>query len=263
MEFKPLGDTAVTLPEIGLGTWAYRGGVEPIRRSVELGGFHIDTAEAYSTEDVVGEAVKGIRDRVFLATKVSPSHFRHDDLIRAADNSLRRLQTDYIDLYQLHWPNASVPIEETMAAIEELVDAGKVRFIGVSNFSAAQIREAQAAMSKHRIVSNQVRYSLVARDIESGLLPYCQENRITVIAYSPLARGIYTLRARDRHGALARVARETGRTDAQVALNWCVSKDSVVAIPKTNSVERVEENCAASGWRLSEGQVRLLDESFS
>jgi len=131
MEFKPLGDTAVTLPEIGLGTWAYRGGAEPIRRSVELGGFHVDTAEAYSTEDAVGEAVKGIRDRVFLATKVSPSHFRHDDLIRAADSSLRRLQTDYIDLYQLHWPNASVPIGETMAAMEELVDAGKVRFIGV------------------------------------------------------------------------------------------------------------------------------------
>jgi len=108
MEHRRLGSTDAMLPEIGLGTWAYRGGVEPIRKAVDLEGFHIDTAEAYGTEDVVGEAIKDIRDKVFLATKVSPSHFRHDDLIRAAENSLRRLQTDHIDLYQLHSPNASI-----------------------------------------------------------------------------------------------------------------------------------------------------------
>lgn len=262
MEYRQLGDTEVRLPEIGFGTWAYRGGVEPIRRSVQLGGFHIDTAEAYGTEDVVGEAIKDIRDKVFLATKVSPSHFRHDALIRAAENSLGRLRTDHIDLYQLHSPNASIPIEETMAAMEELVDAGKVRFIGVSNFSVAQMKEAQASMSKYKIVSNQVRYSLVVRGIESELLPYCQEDRITVIAYSPLARGMYALRARDRHGALAKVAQTTGGTEAQVALNWCVRKDPVVAIPKTDSVERVGENCGSSGWRLSEEQIRMLEDSF-
>ncbi|MGQ9655824.1 MAG: aldo/keto reductase, partial [Thermodesulfobacteriota bacterium] len=130
MEQKQLGQTGVMLPEIGLGTWMYRGETEPIRRAVELGATHIDTAESYGTEDAVGEAIEGIRDRVFVATKVSPSHFRHDDLVRAAENSLRRLRTDHIDLYQLHWPSAEVPIAETMGAMEELVDAGKVRFIG-------------------------------------------------------------------------------------------------------------------------------------
>lgn len=262
MEQKQLGQTGVMLPEIGLGTWMYRGGTEPIRRAVELGATHIDTAESYGTEDAVGEAIEGIRDRVFVATKVSPSHFRHDDLARAAENSLRRLRTDHIDLYQLHWPSAEVPIAETMGAMGELVDAGKVRFIGVSNFSVEQIVEAQAVMSRHRIVSNQVRYSLADRGIEPRLIPYCQSAGITVIAYSPLARGLSMLRARDRSGALARVARETGKTEAQVALNWCVRRDGVVAIPKADSVAHVEENCGASGWRLSDEHVRALEEAF-
>src|SRR5262250_2002832 len=117
MKLKRLGNTNVMIPEIGLGVWKYRGGVEPLRRGVELGAFLIDTAEVYGTEDAVGQAVKGVRDKVFIATKVSGGHLRHDDVLRAAEASLRELQTDTIDLYQIHWPNSSVPIKETMRAM--------------------------------------------------------------------------------------------------------------------------------------------------
>ena len=202
--------------------------------------------------------------RVLLATKVSPEHFRRDDVLKAADGSLTRLGVDYIDLYQLHWPNQSIPIEETMGAMESLVKAGKVRYIGVSNFSADQVKAAQAALSKAKIVSNQVEYSLVKRAVERELLAYCQQNGITVIAYSPLAVGLRNITNRDRQGALNRVAAETGRSEANVALNWLISQScESMAIPKANSEAHVEENCAASGWRLSERQMNMLSRAFS
>jgi aryl-alcohol dehydrogenase-like predicted oxidoreductase len=181
---KELAKTGITLPELALGTWQYQGGVEPLGANV------IDTAESYGTEGVVRQAIQGIRHKVFLATKVSPRHFRRPDIIRAAEQSLKRLKTDYIDLYQLHWPNYTVPVGETMAAMEELVETGKIRFIGVSNFSASEIEKAQATLSKNRIVSNQVRYNLVDRTIEHGLLQYCEAKQITVLAFSPLANGL-------------------------------------------------------------------------
>jgi diketogulonate reductase-like aldo/keto reductase len=159
----------------------------------------------------------------------------------AADQSLKRLRIDHIDLYQLHWPNHAVPIGETMAAMETLVDRGKVRF------------------TRHKLLSNQVRYSLVDRTIEGGLLRYCQEHGIAVIAYSPLARGLRYIEERDRGRTLKRVAALTGKSEAQVALNWCIAKDGVVAIPKASSVDHVEDDCGASGWRLADDHMRLLD----
>jgi len=259
---KQLGDTGVLLPEIGLGTWRYTGGVTPLRRGIELGAFLIDTAEAYGTEGVVGEAVQDIRDRVFIATKVSPRNFRRNDVRQAADRSLQRLRIDYIDLYQLHWPNSSIPVAETMSAMEDLVDAGKVRFIGVSNFSVAELEEAQDVMTRHRIVSNQVLYNLAERDIEEELLSYCQQRGITVIAYSPLAKGLNNLRAADARGVLPQIASRLGKTEAQVALNWCIAHDGVIAIPKADSIRHTEENCAASGWTLSPEDVALLESAF-
>ncbi len=267
MELKQLGNTGVMVPEIGIGVWRYSGGVEPLRRGVELGATLIDTAEVYGTEDVVAQAVSGIRDRIFIATKVSGDHLRHDDLIRAAEASLRRLETNVIDLYQIHWPNSRVPIHETMRAMETLVDRGLVRYIGVSNFSLAEMRAAQAAMSKYPIVSNQVLYNLNHREIEWDLLPYCVQNRITIIAYTPLDDGRLTamprFHANRRMQALALVASQVGKTLGQVALNWCTSRPNVIAIPKSNKVSRVVENCQASGWRLSPEQVQYLDAAFS
>src|SRR2546428_12888551 len=124
MNYKCLADTTVRLPEIGLGTFNYKGGVEPVRIGIALGATLVDTAESYGTEEIVGEAIRGVRDRVFLATKALPRHFRRADLLKSADESLKRLGVGHIDLYQLHWPNYTVPIAETMATMEELVDRG-------------------------------------------------------------------------------------------------------------------------------------------
>lgn len=267
MELKQLGNTSVRIPEIGLGVFRYSGGAEPLRRGIELGAFLIDTAEIYGTEEAVGEAVRGIRDRVFIATKVSSEHLRYDDVLQAAEASLRRLDSGYIDLYQIHWRNPNVPIQETMRAMETLVDRGLVRHIGVSNFSAFELHAAWEAMSKYPIVSNQVLYNLNRREIEHDLLPYCVMNHVTVIAYTPLDDGRLATRlqfpANPRMQALETVAAQVQKTLAQVALNWCTSRPNVVAIPKSNSVSRVTENCHASGWRLSPAQIQFLDASFS
>jgi len=153
-----------------------------------------------------------------------------------------------------------------MGAMEELVDRGMVRYIGVSNFSVAEMKEAQRAMTKNPLVSNQVLYNLKRREIERDLIPYCADNGITVIAYTPLADGSLAGRSRllpDKRGAvLEQVSQEVGKTPAQVALNWCLSRPNMIVIPKTNSVERTIENCEASGWSLSADQVAMLDEAF-
>lgn len=150
--------------------------------------------------------------------------------------------------------------------MEELVDRGIVRYIGVSNFSAPQLRQAQQAMTKYPVVSNQVLYNLKRRQIERDVIPYCVENNITVIAYTPLADGSLSGRSRfmpEKGGAvLEQVAREVSKTPAQVALNWCLSRLNVIVIPKTNSVSRTVENCAASGWSLTPGQVAALDDAY-
>jgi diketogulonate reductase-like aldo/keto reductase len=267
MELKQLGQTGVMIPEIGLGFWRYEGGVEPIRTGIDLGAVLLDTAEIYGTEEVIGAATAYIRDRVFIATKVSGEHLRHDQVLRAAEASLKQLATDIIDLYQIHWPNSAVPIKETMRAMETLVDRGLVRFIGVSQFSTAELRAAQAAMSKYPIVSNQVRYNLNARRIELDLLPYCQKQQITVIAYTPLDDGRLTSRPDSTSSrgmrVLARIAEDARKTMGQVALNWCTSHPNVIAIPKSNSADRTVENCLASGWRLSPGQINALNAGFS
>jgi diketogulonate reductase-like aldo/keto reductase len=257
---KELANTSIHLPEIGIGTWNYSGGIEPLRAAVEYGACLIDTAEAYGSEEIVGKAIKGQRDRVFLATKALPRNFKRRDLVAAAERSLRRMGTDYIDLYQLHWPNLTIPIEEPMRGMEELVDAGKVRFIGVSNFSVRDLGNAQAALPHQRIVANQVRYNLIERTIEGGLLQYCQKNGITVIAYSPLAMGIANIRAADPEGVLRRVAESSARSEAQVALNWCIRKHNVIAIPKASTVAHVMENVQASGWRLEPESARLVED---
>lgn len=267
MELKPLGNTAVMVPEVGLGTWKYKGGVEPLRRGVDLGAFLIDTAEIYRTENVVGQAIQDRRDRIFLATKVSGAHLQYDEVLRAAEASLRLLGTDCIDLYQLHWPNARVPIKETMRAMETLVDRGQVRYIGVSNFSLRELRAAQEAMSQYPIVANQVLYNLNRRDIERDLLPYCQQHNITILAYTPLddgrlAKKPWLRTSRGMH-VLDQVATEVQKTLAQVALRWCTSRPNVITIPKSDSVERTVENCQASGWQLSQEQVQRLDAAFA
>lgn len=255
------------MPEIGIGVWRYGGGVEPLRRGIEAGAFLIDTAEAYGTEKVVGEAVETIRDRVFIATKVSGAHLKFDEVLRAAEQSLDRLKVAQIDLYQIHWPNQRVPIAETMRAMETLADRKLIRFIGVSNFSCSELQAAQTALRNHPLVANQVLYNLQRREIEAELLPYCERNQVTIIAYTPLASG--HLARFTKHSAypsgmktLASVAAEVQKALSQVALNWCTSHPNVIVIPKSDSAARVVENCNASGWRLSPDQIQALNDAF-
>lgn len=258
MNLKPLGKTGEKIAEIGQGTWNYRGGLETLRLGVSLGATHIDTAEMYGTEDVVGKAIEGIRDKVFLATKVWNDHLRYDDLLKACENSLNRLRVKQVDLYMIHWPNPKIPIKESMRAMEELVKQGKIRYIGVSNFSLEQLKEAQEALSTHEIVSNQVRYKLRDREIEKDLIPYCKKEKITVVSYSPI-KG-QDLKKKD--DVIEEIAIRNGKTRAQVMLNFLTAEENVIAIAKTDNPDHVRENCGASGWRLSNDDLEQISEAY-
>ena len=272
MEYQELGQTGVMVPIVGLGTWRYTGGSEPLRHGIELGANLIDTAEMYRTEGVVGEAIAGIRDRVLVATKVLGSNLRYDEVLRAAERSLQLLAVDKIDLYQIHWPNPRVPIAETMRAMAKLVADGLVDYVGVSNFSVDEMQAAQSAAPNVPIVSNQILYNLRRRSAERDIIPHCLRNDITVIAYSPLHEGALAsapagrlrralgmIRGRD---ALAAVSEETGYSVAQVAINWVADQPGIIAIPKSNSTQRTEDNCAASGWHLTTEQRHALERAF-
>ncbi len=216
-----LGSTAVSVSGIELGTYRYEGGVPPLQQGFQEGSLLIDTADSDGSEPIVGQAVQGMRDRVFIATKISHAHFRCAEVLKAADRSLRQLKVDYIDLYQLHRPNYFVPLAGTLAVMEKPVDVGKIRFIGVSNFSVSLLKQAQNALQEHGIVSNQVRYNLIDRTIEPRLLPFCQAQQITVIAYSPFSKNLQRLLDSDPRGTLIEIAGLTRKTVAQVAINWC------------------------------------------
>ena len=264
MDTKPLGKSGVALPEIGLGTWEFSGDASVIHRAIELGSFLLDTAESYGTEERVGRAIAGRRDEVFIATKVSPSHFRHADVLAACDRSLKALGVETIDLYQLHAPSADVPIEETMGAMADLVAAGKVRHVGVSNFSAREMAAAEDALGTDLVVENQIKYSLFDHRFADTVIPYCEERGIMVLAYSSLEQGAFQREMR-RNKRLVQVMEsvcaETGKTAAQVLLNWTLRSPVVITIPKTNTLSRVDENCAAAGWRLTDAQWHALTDA--
>ena len=274
MRYKEFGRTGRKISEIGMGTYydplwiaaAYLGWrrgaakkVEAIRAGTDAGVTLIDTAEIYQSEPLVAESIQGRkRDELFLATKVWSSHLHRDDLIRAFDRSLRRLGTSYIDLYQVHFPSPRVPIRETMAAMEELVAAGKLLFVGVSNFDLDQLKEAQTALPRSELTSVQVDYSLVHRGAEKDLLPFCERERIVLLAYYPLGHGRLPADAR-----LDSMASRAGKTKAQVALRWLAGEEAVFPIPRASSREHVEEDVGASEWALSAEDRKELDGMFS
>jgi diketogulonate reductase-like aldo/keto reductase len=235
METRTLGVTDTIVPVIGMGTWnmappdeyvpeyaTEERAIEAIQTGIEIGYSLIDTAEMYGanrTEELVGKAIRGKRDKIFLATKISPENFTYVNVLKAANESLRRLGTGIIDLYQLHWPNPYIPVRETMSAMESLVDDGLVRFIGVSNFSVGQLKKAQNSMKNHPIMSNQVRYNLLVRNKERELLPYAKEQRITIIAYSPFETGeIFEYKGKEIEVA-KRLAAQYDKSLAQLCLN--------------------------------------------
>ena len=277
MEFRNLRKTGKEIPVVGLGTWEIGGGmmsnssrdeeaVEALRLGLELGMTLVDTAEMYGaghSEEIVSRALDGRREKVFVASKVSPSHFAYEDVLRSAKRSLERLKIKQMDLYQLHWPNPRVPIEETMRAMEKLVRDGVTRYIGVSNFSVTQVEEAQAALSREQIVSNQVEYSLVDRSIEPDVLPYCQREGLTVIAYSPLGKGRIPNGRGGPFKVLEEIAAKYGKSRSQVGLNWLLDHESVVVIPKAIDKAHVRENAGVVGWRLSPDDSKKLATAFA
>ena len=256
------------VPVVGQGTWrmgedpaARRSEVATLRLGIELGMTLIDTAEMYGeggAEKVVGAAIAGRRDDVFVVSKLYPQHATKKAMVAACERSLRRLRTDRIDLYLLHW-RGDVPLRETVAGFAELLRAGKIRHAGVSNFDVADMEELARVRDGVRIAANEVLYNLLRRGIEADLLPWCRRRRLPIIAYSPLEEGL--LSHRD-HPALGRVAARHGATSSQVALAWLIRQPAVIAIPKSRHPARVRENRGAVDLRLSKRDLDELDESF-
>jgi len=271
---KQFGKTGSVVTEIGMGTyydkpwirvakhgWSIGAStkVKALRAGLDRGINLIDTAEAYYSEPFVAKAIRGRkRDELFIATKVWLDHLHHDDLAMALDRSLERMELSYVDLYQIHFPNSSVPIKETMGAMEEMMEKGKIRSIGVSNFSLEQVIQANSALAKSEIAACQVNYSLIHRKVEKDIIPYCNQNGISVLAYYPLGHGIL---AKPNPKLLA-VCRRNSKTPAQVALNWLVSKPGVFAIPRASRPNHVIENLGGSGWSLSDSERAELEREF-
>lgn len=303
MEYVALGRSDLRVSPIGLGVWQFgdkgwgwgtavteEDALSVLQTAFDAGVNFIDTAEGYGrgiSEQVVGNFIKKVgRHNLVIATKVSGQHLRYRDVMMAAEGSLSRLGISTIDLYQVHFANPYVPLRQTMEAMEDLVDQRMIRYIGVSNFSAPLIKDAQHALSRNGIVSNQVRYNLLQRSVEEESLPYCREHGIAIIAYSPLAQGLLTgkfekpdLAENDLRkdnllfnpenfgrvlkdiDVLKEVARKYNKTPGQVALAWLLSRDDVLPIPGAKRPSQVTENVGAVGWRLKPEDLTLLDQA--
>jgi len=259
----PSGDE---IPALGQGTW-FMGDdrrrredeIAALRRGLDLGMSLIDTAEMYgsgASEELVGEAIAGRRDAVFLVSKVLPSNATKDGVIAACERSLRRLGTDRLDLYLLHW-RGRTPLEETLAGFSALIEAGKIRHWGVSNFDVSDMEELTGLPGGGAVQTNQVLYNLKRRGIEWDLMPWARERGLPIMAYSPIEQG----RILD-HPGLQSLAERHGATTAQVALAWGLRGDGIFAIPKAGTPEHVEENRKALDLHLSEEDLDALDRAF-
>jgi diketogulonate reductase-like aldo/keto reductase len=264
MRSHEFGTTGKKIPIIGQGTWQMkRGALDALRAGIELGMTHIDTAEMYTgAEEIVAQAIHGRRKEIFLVSKVLPTNASRKGTIRACDESLKRLKTDYLDAYLLHWWSGSHPISETMQAMEELVAAGKIRYIGVSNLDVNHLKQAQKALFREKIVCNQVLYHLKSRGIERRLIPYCESQDIAVVGYSPFGQDDFPEATSKQGKVLAAIGEKHGKTSRQVALNFLTRHPGVFAIPKASTVEHVRENAGGAGWKLTSEDVKQIDETF-
>ena len=257
---------SLPIPRLGMGTWhmgerAYHRATEvaALRLGLDLGMNLIDTAEMYGeggAENVVGEAIRGRRDGVFVVSKFYPHHASSRMLVAACDGSLSQLGIDTLDLYLLHWRGPE-PLEETVATLEELVRAGKIRRWGVSNFDVGDLEELVAVPGGERVGANQVLYNLGRRGIEYDMMPWCAARGIPIMAYSPLDEGRLA-----RHPAVSSVAKRLGAEPGQVALAWLLRNPGVVTIPKASSPQHVRANRAAADLALDADAIAMLEETF-
>ena len=268
MRHRSFGN-AGSAPVVGQGTWkmehdARAGTIAALRRGLDLGMTHIDTAELYGSGDVehlVGEAIAGRRDDVFLVSKVMPQHASYEGTLRACESSLRRLGTDRLDVYLLHWPG-SQPLKETVRAFERLVQDGKIRAWGVSNFDVAELEEAQAIAGPGRIACNQVLYHLAERSIEARVLPWCAKRGVALVAYSPFGAGRFPSPASAGGRVLAEVARARGATAHEIALAFLLRDPATFVIPKAARIPHVEAAARAGDLVLTEDELRRIDQAF-
>jgi diketogulonate reductase-like aldo/keto reductase len=264
---KELGGKGPDVPVIGQGTWYIdrgdrKGAVTALRRGIELGMTHIDTAEMYGdAELVVAEAIAGKRDQVFLVSKVLPSNASRRGTIAACERSLKRLQTDRLDCYLLHW-RGSYPLDETVAAFTELVAAGKIRSWGVSNFDTDDLHELLAVAGRGKIACNQVLYHLQERAIEHAVIPWCEQHGVAVVAYSPFGHNDFPSPRGKGGEVLQTIADAHGASPRQVALSFLTRNPVMFAIPKAASAEHAADNAAAGDLTLSESELAALDKAF-
>lgn len=255
-----------TVPALGQGSASLTKGrhpeaavIEALRTGISSGMTLIDTAELYGSEELIGRAISGLRDKVFLVSKVWPTHVAGDGIARACEASLKRLGTDYLDLYLLHWPQKSVGISHVVAGFEDLVAKKKIRSWGVSNFSVREMEDLFRVPRGDRCATNQVSYSLGDRDIERSILPWCRKHGMPIMAYSPLGgEGAKLL----RNPTLAKIGSEHACTAAAIALAWAIRDGSAIAIPESGSVAHVKENAVALSLTLRPQDLQTLDAAF-
>ncbi|HEX3698231.1 MAG TPA: aldo/keto reductase [Polyangia bacterium] len=265
---RPFGPLPDEVPVIGQGTWKMGAAgdrsreVAALRAGIARGMTHIDTAEMYGSEEMIGEAIRGIqRDQLFLVSKVLPQNATRAGTIRACEASLRRLGVDHLDVYLLHW-RGSVPLAETLGAMQALLQQGKIRALGVSNFDLDDLKEAEVLLGGTPIACNQVLYHLGQRHIDTGLGAYCAQRGIAVVAYSPFGQGDFPEPKTPGRQVLDAVAARHGATAHQVALAFLTREPSVFAIPKTSSAPHAEDNAGALMLRLDPQDLAAIDAAF-
>jgi diketogulonate reductase-like aldo/keto reductase len=266
---RPFGPTNRNVSVIGQGTWniehtTRKDAVAALRHGLDLGLTHIDTAEMYgagASEAIVGEAIAGRRDEVFLVSKVLPSNASRKGTIQACENSLRHLKTDYLDCYLLHWRGRH-PLAETFAAFEDLRQSGLIHSWGVSNFDTDDLDEARLAAGPRAIACNQVLYHPQERAIEHAVIPWCQQHGVAVVAYSPFGSGGFPRPGSHGRQALDHIATAQGATARQVALAWLTRHPGVFTIPKSASAAHTEDNAGAGNVTLSPADLARLERAF-
>jgi diketogulonate reductase-like aldo/keto reductase len=267
MQSKIFGAGATKVSAIGQGTWYLDRGdrqqaIAALRRGVELGMTHIDTAEMYGeAELVIADAIAGLRDEVFLVSKVLPGNASRRGTVTACERSLKRLKTDRLDCYLLHW-RGSYPLTETVAAFEELKRAGKIGSWGVSNFDVDDLDEILAVAGEGNIACNQVLYHLKERAIEHAVIPWCERHGVAVVGYSPFGHNDFPLPRSESGAVLRKIAQAHGATARQVALAFLTRRDAVFAIPKASTAEHAADNAAAGDLALDDNEIEIISRTF-
>jgi diketogulonate reductase-like aldo/keto reductase len=267
MKSRKFGSNGPQVSMIGQGTWYIDRGdrksaVAALRRGIDLGMTHIDTAEMYGdAEPVVAEAIEGRREDIFLVSKVLPSNASRRGTVTACERSLKRLKTDRLDCYLLHW-RGSYPLAETVAAFEELVSVGKIRSWGVSNFDTDDLNEMLAVAGRGKIVCNQVLYHLQERAIEHAVIPWCEAHGTAVVAYSPFGHNDFPSPRSEAGEVLRTIADAHGASPRRVALGFLARNPSVFAIPKASTPEHAADNASAGELTLTEAEIVALDKAF-